>query len=113
MGKKKSRKQYRYSIEINESFKHESNSENSNNEKYTVFFGKNFGNMYGGCYCCGSIGLLKESLRAIVAEWEEFDYILGRIPDRVTDKNLYFKSFTPEITISNALGIQALDNWIK
>ena len=102
-------KRYRYSIEIREP----SWDDQDKGERYSLWFSKNYGNMYGGATGCSSLQSLKDTLRRIVRQWEEYDSILGRIPDKVTDRNLYFESFTDEVTISDALGIQTLNGWIK
>jgi hypothetical protein len=102
-------KKYRYSIEIREP----SRNDLERKEKYSVWFNKNYGDMYGGATGCSSLKSLKDLLRRIVRRWGEYDSIVGRMPDPVTEKTLYFESFTDEVTKSDALGIQTLRDWVR
>ncbi|CAB1062163.1 hypothetical protein D1BOALGB6SA_6939 [Olavius sp. associated proteobacterium Delta 1] len=98
-------KRYLYSIEIKP-------SNGKTAENYSVFFSKNYGDMAGGTRCCENIECLKELLKNIVRWWGEYDFFLNRVPDKVARPNLHFESFTLNISISDALGIQTLNNWI-
>jgi hypothetical protein len=102
-------KKYRYSIEIREPTR----DDIEKGKLYSVWFNKSYGNMYGGTTSCSSLESLKDTLQHIVRQWEDYDSILGRIPDKVPDNNFYFKSFTDEVTKYDALGLQTLDSWLR
>lgn len=105
-------KKYRYTIEIKKPSKRKLKNEWCRDEKYTVWFSKNYGNSYGGVTGYETKPDVIKSLRQTIKLWEEYDSILGKMPDKVTTKNLFFESFTPEITITNILCIQTLGDWM-
>lgn len=113
MEQKESRNRNRYSIEIEWPSENSMSRPDSDDDKYTIFYRKNFGDMYGGCQGCKDIEELRECIRHIRKRWEEYDSILGRIPDKVTQSNLHFESVTPDVSISDVLGTQTLSGWMR
>lgn len=81
----------KYSIEVTTKHTHES-------EKYSIFYGKNYGDHNGGARGAKTKKELLEVLRIIIKHWNEYDGILGRKSDPVTAKNLEFKCCIKEIT---------------
>ena len=79
--------------------------------KYSFNYSKNYGNMSGGCSEAKTKEELLERLRAIVRDWNGFDYIVHREADEVTLHNTQFSSFTPEISMAEVLGNSSLSSW--
>ena len=76
-------------------------------------FGKNYGDFSGGTIGFYTKETAIAGMRKIIMEWESFDSILGRMPDKVTRENLVFRSFTDEITIADVFGNSKLSDWFQ
>jgi len=81
--------------------------------KYAIFWQKNYGDHKGGCTEVKTKHELLKLIKKIIRDWESYDYILNRFPDKVTEKNLLFKSFTKEITLAEIFGNTKLDDFLK
>lgn len=99
----KERRKHDYVIEVNPPVRDDC--------KYLLDYGKNFGNYSGGGLHVETKEGLLDAIKNIVDEWESYDSILGRMPDKVTDKNLWFWSFTDEVTKADALGNKKLTDY--
>jgi len=102
----------KYSIEIKRPSKNALKCEKHKNDKYTVWYEKHCGDMFGGVSSFATLYEVKEFLISVIKSWEEYDSILGRIPDKITRKNLQLESFTSDINIAFILGDQTLVQWI-
>ena len=97
MGSQKERemKKYRYIIIIEEP--------SWEGYKYALQIDKKFGDCHGHwTHTKTKVDALKE-IREMIESWEGYDSILGRNGDKVTMKNTFFQSFTPDITAHEAI----------
>ena len=72
--------------------------------KYAVFYDKKCGNMSGGCTEFKTKEELITFCKKQMKSWQEYDSILGRIPDKLTEDNFHFESFTDDIKKAELLG---------
>ena len=73
--------------------------------KYTISFGKLWGNMHGGITEKKTKNELIQFVKELFREWESPDSISPAMSGtKVTRENLDFKSFTPEISGSEFFG---------
>ena len=79
--------------------------------KYGYSFSKNYGDFHGGYSEAKTKEDLLKKLRAIVHDWNGFDYIVHREANEVTMENVEFESFTTDITLAEILGNAALSSW--
>jgi len=77
--------------------------------KYALRYSKNYGNMSSGATEFKTKQELLEFVKTLFLEWESYDSIVGRHGDKVTPKNLDFKSFTTDITKQELFGNKRLD----
>lgn len=77
--------------------------------KYTVHFRKNFGDHYCGILAFKTKEELLRAVKEIFERWEDYDGILQKEPVKVSEKTLYFNSFTNEITKAELFGNMRLD----
>jgi hypothetical protein len=68
-------------------------------EKYYIDYSKLYGDSYGGATGGNTTEDILETIADVISKWKEYDSIVGREPDAMTEKNL-------EFTAPEELGIQ-------
>lgn len=76
--------------------------------KYDYSFSKNYGDYCGSGGEVKSKEALMNCIKRIIELWESYDSIVGRNGNKVTRKNLFFHSFTDNITKMEVLGNRKL-----
>ena len=77
--------------------------------KYGLWYDKLYGDSQGGATEVKTKQELLDHIKRIFNEWNQFDSILGRQPDKPTIENVFFESFTPDITKMELFGSKRLD----
>jgi hypothetical protein len=81
--------------------------------RYAIRYGKLYGDCLGGATEFKTKEELLAFIRRLFRRWEEYDCILERIPDKVTPENLYFESFTDEISKAELFGNKTLADFLE
>ena len=82
--------------------------------KYCLDYRKNFGDHLGGITEFKTKEALITAVQKIFREWEEnFNIILQKESQKVSDKTLAFNSFTDEITKGELFGNKRIDSFLK
>lgn len=80
--------------------------------KYSLWFNKGYGDCFGGTREYKTKEELLEAMKEVIKAWEGYDSIVQRMGDKITKKNLEFKSFTDEIGIADIFGEHQLTAWM-
>ena len=98
---------YKYAIVIKKPSKERSRNRSEIDkipEKYLLNYSKNYGDGTSGAVGYQTEEQIIDAIKRTIRDWEGFDSELNRVSDKVTMNNLYFESFTNEITIADILG---------
>ena len=81
--------------------------------RYAIFYNKLYGDFHGGVTEFKTKEDLLAFAKKLFRRWEAYDFILGRMPDKVTPANLHFESFTDEITKMELFGNRTLTKFLE
>ena len=81
--------------------------------KYSLYYGKNYGDHLGGAREFKTKEELIEFVKKVFKEWERFDSIANRMGDKVMMSNLKFSSFTSDITKGELFGNKNLNSFLR
>ena len=82
-------------------------------ERFTISYAKLHGDRSSGCNGVKSKAELLAFLREVFRQWEEYDSILDRRPEKVTKRNLHFESFTPDVSVVELFGNTTMAAFLK